>query len=200
MNQVSSNETHISAQQNQARTHSRFSCPHGHKSRAPHSQAAPRKGPRAVDAVKSPATVTTTSNTPGLTNSESNRFRETNRLLSAAAFERVFEQASRSRDKLFTVLCRCNDAGVARLGLAISRKYCRRATARNRIKRAIRESFRQHQALLAGLDIVVINHAAAASADHPIMAQSLNRHWRRCTQARHHDEMKTTDAGTQTDG
>jgi len=36
-------------------------------------------------------------------------------LLDAAAFGRVFKKANRSRDKLFTVLCRDNDAEIARL-------------------------------------------------------------------------------------
>ena len=78
-------------------------------------------------------------------------------MLDAAAFGRVFKKANRSRDKLFTVLCRDNDAEIARLGLAISKKNCRAATARNRIKRIIRESFREHQAILSGLDVVRMN-------------------------------------------
>jgi len=47
-----SHETHIPAQQNQARTNPRFSCSYGHKSRATRSEAPPRKRPRAADAVK----------------------------------------------------------------------------------------------------------------------------------------------------
>jgi ribonuclease P protein component len=112
----------------------------------------------------------------------------------------VFEKAGRSRDKLFTVLCRPNDEDVARLGLAISKKHCRRATVRNRVKRAIRESFRQHQVLLAGLDIVVINNPAAAGADKPTLAESLDSHWQRCRKAPRQNEAKTTVAGKQTDG
>ena len=72
----------------------------------------------------------------------------------------------------------------ARLGLAISKKHCRRATARNRIKRIIRESFREHQAAITGLDIVVINQPAAASADNRQMFNSLAGHWRRCSKAK----------------
>jgi ribonuclease P protein component len=105
-------------------------------------------------------------------------------LLSAAAFGRVFKKATRSRDKLFTVLCRQGDDETARLGLAISKKHCRKASARNRIKRVIRESFRQHPQRLAGLDIVVINQPAAAMADNSAMRESLERHWQRCTKAK----------------
>jgi ribonuclease P protein component len=119
-----------------------------------------------------------------LTSSRSNRFARNNRLLDAAAFGRVFQKATRSRDNLFTVLCRRNEKGAARLGLAISKKHCRQATKRNRVKRIIRESFRQQQALLVGLDIVVINQPAAASASNRQMFTSLENHWRRCRKAK----------------
>ena len=95
----------------------------------------------------------------------------------------MFEKATRSRDKLFTVLCRANDGEGARLGLAISKKHCRRAVARNRIKRVIRESFRQNQSQLAGLDVVVINQAAATKAGNPAIRESLDRHWQRLSEA-----------------
>ena len=95
----------------------------------------------------------------------------------------MFEKATRSRDKWFTVLCRENDDGPARLGLAISKKHCRKATARNKIKRIVRESFRQHQAMLSGVDIVVINKPAAADAAREQLSDSLETHWRQCQKA-----------------
>ena len=111
------------------------------------------------------------------------RFRRANRLLDAAAYARVFKQATRSRDKWFTVLCRRNNAELARLGLAISKKNCRQATARNRIKRIVRESFRLHQDELAGLDIVVMNQPAAKTGSNGQLFDSLTGHWTRCEKA-----------------
>jgi ribonuclease P protein component len=93
----------------------------------------------------------------------------------------VFKKATRSRDKFFTVLCRDNKEEHARLGLAISKKHCRKATSRNRIKRVIRESFRNNPTELEGLDIVVINQPAAAMARNEAMNESLERHWQRCS-------------------
>jgi len=119
-----------------------------------------------------------------LTHSQGNRFTRNHRLLDAAAFGRVFDQATRSRDKLFTVLCRRNQASNGRLGLAISKKHCRHATARNRIKRIIRESFRQQQTLLSGLDVVVINQPGATLATGQEISDSLDKHWQRCSKAR----------------
>jgi ribonuclease P protein component len=95
----------------------------------------------------------------------------------------VFKKATRSRDKFFTVLCRDSKEENPRLGLAISKKHCRKASSRNRIKRMIRESFRQHQQQLAGLDLVVINQPAAATAEKGAMSESLARHWQRCMKA-----------------
>jgi len=47
----------------------------------------------------------------------------------------------------------------------------------------IRESFRERQAELAGLDIVVINQPAAATASNQQINDSLEGHWQRCRQA-----------------
>jgi ribonuclease P protein component len=119
-----------------------------------------------------------------LTSSNSLRFERTKRLLDAAAFGRVFKKATRSRDKFFTVLCRDNRDTPARLGMAISKKNCRKATARNRIKRIVRESFRHHQGQIAGLDIVVINQPAAARAKNKAITESLEGHFKKCSSAK----------------
>ena len=108
------------------------------------------------------------------------RFRKDKRLLSAAAYGRVFKKATRSRDKWFTVLCRENEGGPGRLGLAIAKKHCREATQRNRIKRLVRESFRHHQAALENLDIVVLNQPAARDGSNEQLLASLDRHWQQC--------------------
>ncbi|MFV2035764.1 MAG: ribonuclease P protein component [Halocynthiibacter sp.] len=120
---------------------------------------------------------------PLLAGSSPYRFRKKNRLLNAAAYGRVFKKAARSRDKWFTVLCRANAGGVARLGLAISKKNCRAANDRNRLKRLIRESFRLNQAALAGLDVVVINQPAARNSSNRQIFDSLDGHWQQCMQA-----------------
>ncbi len=81
------------------------------------------------------------------------------------------------------MLCRENNNDLARLGLAISKKSCRQAAARNRIKRIVRESFRQHQAELAGLDVVVMNQVAASTGDNRQLFASLAKHWQRIAPA-----------------
>jgi len=81
---------------------------------------------------------------------------------------------------MFTVLCRSNENKAARLGLAISKKNCKLATGRNRLKRLVRESFRAHKSELAGLDIVVLNQPAAARAANKVLTDCLEKHWQRC--------------------
>lgn len=108
------------------------------------------------------------------------RLSKDSRLRDAASFNRVFENAKRSRDRWFTVLCRSNDLERARLGLAISKKNCKTAVGRNRIKRVVRESFRHHQEQLAGLDIVVMNKGSAETAANNTLFASLETHWDRC--------------------
>jgi ribonuclease P protein component len=183
MTQVHRNETHFSAQQNQARPHARVPRAHGHQSRAPRYQAPPRERPRTVDAIDQRAPLTAAG-------TGTNRFEKRHRLLNEADYGRVFRKATRSRDSLFTALCRQNDINTPgdintpRLGLAIAKKHCRLATGRNRIKRIVRESFRQHQALLAGLDIIVMNQPAAKAASNQELSASLEEHWQRLSKAK----------------
>lgn len=110
------------------------------------------------------------------------RLRPAHRLPDQASFKRVFQKAERSRDDVFTVLYRPNDTGEPRLGLAIAKKNCKLASGRNRLKRIIRESFRQHRQALGGIDIVVLSQPAAVKSSNATLFASLEKHWRRAGQ------------------
>jgi ribonuclease P protein component len=43
----------------------------------------------------------------------------------------------------------------------------------------VRESFRQHQSILVGLDIVVLNRDAAHTTSNSELTKALKAHWRR---------------------
>jgi len=77
-------------------------------------------------------------------------------------------------------LYRPNGKESSRLGLAISKKNCRLAVGRNRLKRIVRESFRQQQMQMPGLDVVVLNQPAAGRASNQELFSSLEGHWRTC--------------------
>ncbi len=72
-----------------------------------------------------------------------------------------------------------NGMALARLGLAVSRRVSSKAVDRNRIKRQIRESFRQHQTLLQGLDVVVVANTAARTIANNEIRDALLQHWKR---------------------
>jgi len=106
------------------------------------------------------------------------RFQRRMRLLTASDYERVFQNPQKSSGKALTVLARRSDREPARLGLAIPRKQIRRAVERNRIKRLIRESFRRHQELLYGLDVVVIGRSGLMKKNTQAVFECLEKHWR----------------------
>ncbi len=99
------------------------------------------------------------------------------RLHEKADFQLVFARSDKTVDHCFTVRYRCNQSSHARLGLAVSRRTSKRAVVRNRIKRVVRESFRQHRWQLQGFDVIVISRSAAASCDNSALFASLIRHW-----------------------
>ena len=109
----------------------------------------------------------------------SGAFNKSNRLLAKADFDRVFKKGLKNHGKYFLVVYSKNGQDIPRLGIAVSRKVSPRAVIRNRIKRQIREAFRQNKSLVSGFDIVVIAKAPSASADNTILHSSLTEHWRK---------------------
>lgn len=110
------------------------------------------------------------------------KFSREARINTKADFRRVFSSPAVSRDRYFKVLSCDNGLGYARLGMAVSRQNCRKATGRNRIKRLVRESFRLNQELLAcagGLDMVVLPTGLAATMCNKTLLDSLQDHWRK---------------------
>ena len=99
------------------------------------------------------------------------------RLITPTQFRRVFKSGMRVGDNSMTVIALNNKKAYARLGLAVPKKHVKLAVQRNRLKRIIRESFRQHQTTLAGNDIVVlIKRDMTAKTNAQIFSQ-LDQHW-----------------------
>lgn len=90
-------------------------------------------------------------------------FKKTQRLLTKADFSRVFDEATKLSTSSFIMLYKENKLGHARVGFAISKKAVAKSHDRNRIKRLLRESFRQ--TLLPAVDIVCL-------AKHGVLNQS----------------------------
>ena len=101
------------------------------------------------------------------------------RLLDAAAYKSVFDDASlkvSSQQLLF--LARLNSSTTPRLGLVIAKKNAKHAVQRNRIKRIARETFRLKQHELGGVDTVVLARRGLDKMDNAALHKMFNQLWR----------------------
>lgn len=106
-------------------------------------------------------------------------FRRSQRLLTAAAFEAVYQRRIRVADDFFAVNGAPNDVGHARLGLSIGARAVGGAVARNRVKRVVRESFRRIAPELGAIDVVVGARNGARTAHNAQLRDSLDGLWRK---------------------
>ncbi|GEM_PF-1237508 len=84
-----------------------------------------------------------------------NSFQKKCRLLNNSQFRIVLSKRVSARDDLLVLYVSKNDLGFTRIGISIGRASGK-AVVRNRLKRLIRETFRQNkQRLLPGFDIVI---------------------------------------------
>jgi ribonuclease P protein component len=110
---------------------------------------------------------------------KSGRFARHQRLLKPAEFKHVFARPDRLTNHNMTILARENKLNHARLGLAISKKQLRRAVDRNRVKRLVRESFRQRQEKLPGYDCIVMVRGSISTLSNSAIFETLDKHWNR---------------------
>ena len=83
-------------------------------------------------------------------------FPKAKRLLANRQFRAVLSRRRSARDGLLVLYALENDLGYSRLGISIG-KSCGKAVARNRLKRLLREAFRQNQQHIpSGFDYVVL--------------------------------------------
>ena len=107
------------------------------------------------------------------------RFPRSARLLNPEAFQAVFKQGRRIHLRGLTAVVAPNTLGHPRVGLAIAKKSVRLATGRNRIKRLIREDFRQHQDCLVAVDMVILARPDLATAEASAIRATLAQLWQR---------------------
>ena len=104
------------------------------------------------------------------------RLEKRKRLLSRRQYDRVFGAANLDlpRGRVRALVVR-NNCEFGRLGLVISKRALRSAVHRNLAKRVIRESFRQSQHRLQGLDVVVIvrGRGGGGAADPVLLRKEL---------------------------
>jgi ribonuclease P protein component len=98
-------------------------------------------------------------------------------------FDAVYRRGQRLSDPLFTLNYLPNTLGTARLGLAIAARTAGIAVERNRIRRVIRESFRQARPMLPEADIVIGARPPVRDAANAALRTSLDALWVRLGKA-----------------
>lgn len=163
-------EKNVSTEQSQTQKNPWLPSPHGDEERAASVEPPTCKRPGPVGTV--------TSDRRPISGAAPQGFPRDRRLTRPAEFGRVFSHPQRSSDQYFTVLAHDDNRHDPRLGLAISKRAAKKAVQRNRLKRLVRDVFRQQKNLPA-LDIVVMAGAAAKSASNFELRASLERHFTR---------------------
>ena len=107
------------------------------------------------------------------------RFRPRHRLRRRKDFAGVFSGGTRLNARVLTIIVRPNGMTHPRLGLAVARRVARRAVARHRLKRRLRESFRHHAERLGGLDFVAVVNPGAENMDPKRFRELVARQWER---------------------
>ena len=111
-------------------------------------------------------------------NLHSRKLPDTCRLKSPGQFSSVFKAANRKGGRFFTLfILRRDDNLVPRLGVAVAKRFFKRAHERNRLKRLVRENFRIHKETLVGLDVVIVMKKEASLCTNREFSDSLRHAW-----------------------
>lgn len=108
-------------------------------------------------------------------NPDSGAFPKQFRILRRIEFRRVYEEGQRRSSSLCAIFSRPNGLVQTRLGITVPRRVGG-AVLRNRIRRRVREVFRQNRmALPGGWDVVINPRRQVAEAPYPVLQRELLR-------------------------
>ena len=123
--------------------------------------------------------VRTPSNAPALSPADLRAdFPPDNRLLKPADYQAVFKKRQSAHNACFGVYVCANAYHHARLGLVVSKKVSKKAVVRNRIKRQVREAFRQRKSQLGARDYVVVAKAPLATLEKSAIRAQIESLWK----------------------
>ena len=108
-----------------------------------------------------------------------NTFPRQRRLLKAGEYRHVFAQQQKIKCHGLIGYIGQNPYNGPRLGLVLAKRQIKLAVGRNRIKRLIRESFRQHQQQLPKVDIIVVALQHLKTLSNTEIFQRLETLWQR---------------------
>ena len=161
-------EEDIPAEQSASQEEAWLSLPHADEARAGDSLAPPPQGPQAPDGLTLSQSSSPGCNTGVAPGAE--------RIRSSRDYRGVYRRGRRLHGDIAVFHVRANDAGHPRLGLTASRRVGG-AVVRNRLRRRVREHYRQQvkQDMLPAVDVVVHLKTAAAEMDRRSFYSELNR-------------------------
>ena len=101
----------------------------------------------------------------------------TARLLKAGDFAALRGKSKRISVRHFLAEFSPNEQATCRLGQAVSRRVSKRAVDRNRIKRLVRDSYRQVRLQLPAIDILLIARTSAVQTPAATLREDLSILW-----------------------
>lgn len=105
------------------------------------------------------------------------------RLTTKADYTAVFNDQQKICSGWFLALYKKNQQTYARLGLIVGKHIVRKATARNVVKRAIREGFRVRKSQMKGFDIIIMARKGCKPADSTRLQKELDTLWQGLSKA-----------------
>ena len=100
------------------------------------------------------------------------------RLASKHEVQSVFAAKPRKVSRQYLlILYTPNQLSHARLGIIAGKQHLRRAVDRNRVRRVIRESFRQTKDLLNGLDLIVMIRSGCSAVETKTLRTDIDNLW-----------------------
>jgi len=160
-----SNEADISAEQPAPEAYARISRPNEHADGPKGIEAAARQGPQAPHRRNS--------SEAALLTRPDRRLPRSRRIRRRAEYLYLQRSGQRRACRSFVVIARARTTGDSRIGITASR-HTGNAVTRNRVKRMVREFFRQHRECISpNRDVVVIARPQAASLSYADLKREL---------------------------
>jgi ribonuclease P protein component len=102
------------------------------------------------------------------------------RLLTASDYSHIFQDVQiRVSSQNYLILARQQELETARLGIIVAKKNVKLAVQRNRIKRLLRESFRNERADLPPYDLIILVKKGANLVENNALLSELEYLWRK---------------------
>lgn len=100
------------------------------------------------------------------------------RLARKAEVQSVFDAKPKKCSRSYLLVIYTNNQLThARLGIIAGKKHLRRAVDRNRVRRIIRESFRENMQKLKGLDLIVMIRSSCNTKDTKALRNDIDNLW-----------------------